>query len=635
MTQLRNRHFLINDIMLLPIAVYVSYLLRLEAISPSSRWWPGMLVLAVCIVLATVSVFYFTGVYSRFWGYASVDELMLLTGAYTVSTLIATIVATSVGFVLVGELWIPRSIPFILLLSGLVVTAGLRLSVRVSARRAKRNRSYSGEAKPVLIMGAGDTGADLLREIQNNPQLGLEVVGLLDDDERKHNMVIHGVPVLGDRRAIPATVRTYRVDQVIIAMPTAAGKEIRDVVRICEEARVQTRTVPGTPELLDGRVSVSQVRDIRIDDLLRREPITTDLERVRELLCGKRVLITGGGGSIGGELARQAQNCAPSQLVLVGHGENSIFGIYHELLGRQGASGQKDDIELIPVIADIRSADQMDALIEAVSPDMIFHAAAHKHVPLMEMNPAEAVLNNVGGTRSLLLAAEKHRVERFVMVSTDKAVNPTSVMGATKRVAEQIVQETAKRSGLTYVTVRFGNVLGSRGSVVPTFQRQIAAGGPVTVTHPDVKRYFMTIPEAVQLVLQASVLGKGGDLFMLDMGEPVKIVDLASDLITLSGLEVGRDIEIEYTGLRPGDKLFEEMFMEAEEFARTEHAQIYIAKSGVLPGSRGLEGSVEGLLLAARQNDQSALFSCLHEIVPEYQHPEVAEILEESVAIAN
>ena len=326
---------------------------------------------------------------------------------------------------------------------------------------------------------------------------------------------------------------------------------------------------------------------------------------MRELLFGKRVLITGGGGSIGGELARQVQNCGPGLLVLVGHGENSIFGIFNELSARQAAGGQAAATTIMPVVADIRSAEQMDLLMEAVDPDIIFHAAAHKHVPLMERNPSEAVINNVGGTRSLLRAAEQHAIERFVMVSTDKAVNPTNVMGATKRVAEQLVHETAVRSGLTYVTVRFGNVLGSRGSVVPTFQKQIAAGGPVTVTHPDVKRYFMTIPEAVQLVLQAAVLGKGGDLFMLDMGEPVRIVDLATDLITLSGLEVGRDIEIEFTGLRPGDKLFEEMFMETERYARTEHEQIYIAKNGNLPGSLALEERVQGLLVSAATKRRS------------------------------
>lgn len=619
MTRLRNRHFLINDLVLLPVAVYFSYLLRLEGISPTSQWWPGMVVLAATITLSTVLVFYLTGVYSRYWRYASIDELMLLTGAFTVATLLSAVIGIGLGFVFVRELWIPRSIPFILLLLGLAVTAGPRLSVRIRLRQTKRSHIHRGQLETVLIMGAGDTGATLLSEIRNNPQLGLDVVGLLDDDHAKHDVVIHGVRVMGDRKLIPALSRKHDVDKVIIAMPTAPGKEIREVVRICEEAHVQTQTVPGMLELLDGRVGVSQVRDVRIDDLLRREPITTDLAAVSDLLSGKRVLITGGGGSIGGELARQVQKCGPSKLTLVGHGENSIFSIYHELLDRSQAYEPASSTVLRPVIADIRSDAQMNALLAETCPDVIFHAAAHKHVPLMEMNPVEAVLNNVGGTRCLLRAAERHDVSRFVMISTDKAVNPTNVMGATKRIAERLVQDAAACNGRTYVTVRFGNVLGSRGSVVPRFQQQIASGGPVTVTHPEVRRYFMTIPEAVQLVLQASVLGEGGELFMLDMGEPVKIADLARDLIRLSGLELERDIDIVFTGLRPGEKISEEMFMSTEQYARTQHAHIYISKNGKTPLPSTLDVDVERLLRSAHENNIEMLLACLHALVPEYQ----------------
>ncbi len=618
MTMIRNRHFLLSDIILLPIATYLSYVLRLEAITPTSKWWPGFVGMALAITITTVVVFRYAGVYSRFWRYASVDEMILLTGAFTVSTMIASLIMFSVGF-FAGILWIPRSIPFILLLTGLAATAGPRLSVRIWTRRVRRRQTPVGDTELIIIMGAGDTGVALLREILNNPQYGLTPVAFLDDDPLKHNAVIQGIPVLGDRTLIPTLKSAYDVNRVVIAMPSASGKDIRGVLKICEEAGVKAQTVPGTPELLDGRVRLGQIRDVRIDDLLRREPIQTDLDAVRQMLSGQRVLITGGGGSIGGELARQVMSCGPERIVLLGHGENSIFGIYHELLDLQKSSQSQHMTELRPVIADIRSCNQMRAIMDQHQPTVIFHAAAHKHVPLMECNASEAVLNNVGGTRNLLQAAEYHGVERFVMISTDKAVNPTSVMGATKRVAEKMVHDAAKRNGKNYVTVRFGNVLGSRGSIVPLFQKQIATGGPVTVTHPDVERFFMTIPEAVQLVLQASILGRGGELFMLDMGEPVRILDLAKDLIRLSGYEVGRDIDIEITGLRPGDKLYEEMFLSTERYARTQHTQIYVAANGFHEEEEQIDERIQQLLKSAEDNDVSLVYRNLHGLVLSYK----------------
>ncbi len=396
--KLRNRYFFFSDIVLLPIAVYLSYVLRLEAFDPSSRWWPGMVALAVCLTVFTALLFRWAGVYSRFWRYASINELLLLSGAFAVSVMVATASAGIIGALLGAHWRIPRSIPFILFLLGLALIATPRLLIRIWWRRTARAGQGQREAKPVLIMGAGDTGAAMIQEIQHNPQLGLKVVGFLDDDAGKHNVVIHGAPVLGGREAIRRLASEYDVRQVIIAMPTASGKEIRAVVRLCEQAKVQARTVPGMLELLDGRVSVSQVREVRIEDLLRREPIRTDMAAVSGLLEGKRVLITGGGGSIGGELARQVQQCRPAQLMLLGHGENSIFAIYHELLDKlcQNTARGEAEARLLPVIADIRSAEQMQAILQDFQPDIVFHAAAHKHVPLMEMNPCEAVLNNVG-----------------------------------------------------------------------------------------------------------------------------------------------------------------------------------------------------------------------------------------------
>ncbi|MDX1616891.1 MAG: nucleoside-diphosphate sugar epimerase/dehydratase, partial [Candidatus Promineifilaceae bacterium] len=469
-------------------------------------------------------------------------------------------------------------------------------------------------------MGAGDAGAIMLRELQANPRLGLEVAGFLDDDRAKHGMRIHGVPVLGDRHDIPHIAARYQLRQLIIAIPTASGKAVRQIKAICQLAELETKIIPGIFELLDGTVSVSQLRDVEIEDLLRRAPVETDITPVRELIQGRRVLVTGAGGSIGGELCRQILHCRPAELQLLGHGENSIFTIYQELRRLESNS------ILRPVIADVRSGRRVQAIMAAARPDLIFHAAAHKHVPLMESNPCEAVTNNVLGTQHLLQAARAADVKHFVMISTDKAVNPTSVMGASKRVAELRVHAAAQESGRAYVTVRFGNVLGSRGSVVNTFKRQIAAGGPVTVTDPQMTRYFMTIPEAVQLVLQAAALGTGGEVFVLDMGEPVKIVDLAKDLISLSGLRLGRDIDVAFVGMRPGEKLFEELFVTGEECQRTAHEKIFIASNWDNQQPADLDDQLAALYDAAQGSDDRSVRDKLLELLPEYEPPSARPI---------
>jgi len=492
-------------------------------------------------------------------------------------------------------------------------------------------------------MGAGDAGAMIVREMQSNPHLGLEPVGFLDDDLGKHDVRIHGVPVLGDRHAILEMVKKHKASQVIIAMPTVPGVEIRDIVHICDEAGVRARIIPGMYEILDGTVSVNQLRDVRIEDLLRRDPVHTDISAVREMLRGKQVLVTGGGGSIGSELCRQILRCEPAALTLVGHGENSIFEITNELtkleagnsklktgnskletessIQHPASSIQYPVSSIQPIIADIRFPERIRAVFEEYRPEIVFHAAAHKHVPLMESNEVEAVTNNVLGTRNVVEAAVATGVERFLMISTDKAVNPTSVMGTSKRVAELIVQAAARRTGRAFVAVRFGNVLGSRGSVVPFFQKQIAAGGPVTVTHPEMKRYFMTIPEAVQLVLQAAVLGKGGEVFALDMGEPVRIADLAGDLIRLSGFEPGRDIDIVFTGLRPGEKFYEELFADQEIHKRTQHEKIFVCPNGAGPGCPPgeFEAAVDALVRAAHRGEARRVRQLLADLVPEYR----------------
>jgi FlaA1/EpsC-like NDP-sugar epimerase len=648
---LRNRYFVASDVVFLPVAALLSFALRLDGLD-LTYYRQGFVLFTVLSVLIMPLVFHQAGIYSRHWRYASVEELQLLVVAVTASVIAITGAAYAGLYFLPGKPVLPRSIPFIFLLLALAATAAPRLAVRLGAghlQQRGRDRATSAVRGTALVFGAGDAGALIVRELKLNPQVGLEVVGFIDDDPGKRKMRIRGVPVLGSRHDIPRLVEQFGVGHIVIAMPTAPGKTIRELVAICEQVGVQPKIMPGMYELLDGSVSVNQLRDVEIEDLLRREPVRTDSAAVGELVRGKRVLVTGGGGSIGGELCRQLLRHGPAEIIVIGHGENSVFQIHNELRTHASAGlarPRPDDgrppvaaserhprpTAVSAVIADIRFADRIRAVFEDRRPEIVFHAAAHKHVGLMELNPAEAITNNVIGTKNLLDAAVAVGVERFVMISTDKAVNPTSIMGASKRVAELLVHRTARQSGRGYVAVRFGNVLGSRGSVVPIFKQQIAAGGPVTVTHPEMVRYFMTIPEAVQLVLQAAVLGRGGEVFVLDMGEPVKIVDLARDLIELSGLEVGEDIEIVFSGAQTGEKLFEELFVPGESYGRTEHQKVFIAANASRFVPLRLDEAVAGLEEAARRDDRAAIFDGLRSLIPEFQSVEQAEVADERQA---
>lgn len=623
---LRNRHLALFDLFLLPMAGLMAFALRLDS-EQIQTYVNGLLLYMLLAPLIKMPLFNLLGIYSRYWRYASVDELILLAGAAIIGGLAQGALFLG-GKALFPDLVpaVPRSIPLLDILVTGIVIATPRFALRMwgqSAQRASKSLRAPDTPEHVLIAGAGEAGVLVLRELQANPQAGLIPVGFVDDDPQKHGALIHRVRVLGGREKIPELVRERHIEQVIIAMPSAPGAAIREIVQICEAAGVRARIIPGMYELLSGHVSLKQIRDVQIEDLLRREPVRTDTAQVGTLIRGKRVLVTGAGGSIGSELCRQILRCEPAKLVLLGHGENSIFEIYHELLRISGQSAEGPGpkkpqsaiadrkSQITPVIADIRFPERLAAVFSQHQPEIVFHAAAHKHVPLMEDNMEDAITNNVLGTRHLVDAAAAAGVMHFVLISTDKAVNPTSVMGATKRVAELIVQDAAARTGRAFVAVRFGNVLGSRGSVVPFFQRQIAAGGPVTVTHPEIRRYFMTIPEAVQLVLQAAALGKGGEIFVLDMGEPVRIADLAEDLIRLSGLEPGRDIEIRYTGLRPGEKLYEELFDPTEAHARTGHEKIFVSLNGREPTAtareRSLAQALDALSTAASRGDDLAV----------------------------
>ena len=615
MITLRNRHFFFIDLALLPAVAVMSFALRLDA-AGMLNWTSAILVWIVLSVPIKVLVFYWFGLYRQFWRYASVDELVLIALATAMGEIVAAALLFAIIVPLSGLDAFPRSIPFIDGLLTLLVVGGPRFAVRLAEQRRERlrRRARWEPEKPVLVMGAGSAGAMIVKEMKANPQLGLEPVGFLDDDRGKHGFRISGVPVLGSRKEIPDLVEQHGIAEVIIAMPTAPGVAIREILTICSEVGIPARTIPGLYDILSGQVSVSQLRNVDIEDLLRRDPVQTDVTAVGEMLRGCRVMVTGAGGSIGSELCRQISRCRPDNLILVGHGENSVFAIANEL------SWQWPGLSIEQVIADVRDRDRLSQVFDTFRPDTIFHAAAHKHVPLMETNVADAVTNNVKGTINLLHLAEAHQVGRFVFISTDKAVNPSSVMGATKRVAELLVRESASRSGLPYVAVRFGNVLGSSGSVVPLFREQISRGGPVTITHPDVHRYFMTIPEAVQLVLQAAALGEGAEVFMLDMGAPIRIEDLAKDLIKLSGLELGRDVEIVYTGLRPGEKMFEELSASSEEYVATRHEKIAKIRNGSLSAedSSDLWNSVNELIRLAGEGNAEEMRVKLKEIVPEY-----------------
>lgn len=626
--RLRNRHFLLLDALILCVTPALALMLRVDGVQALGNYAPTLLIYTTTALLIRVAIFYGFGLYSRYWRYASIGELTQITAAVLISTAIIVTLFFAVRIPALGicdavepACALPRSIPFIDAMLVVLAIGAIRFSVRTADLYLQRGRSGQPTQR-ALIMGAGEAGAMIARELRTNPQVGIDPIGYVDDDPDKRGTRIRGLPVLGDRGALPDLVAQHKIDQVIIAMPTAPGKAIREVLAICEEAGVPAKTMPGIYELLGGQVSVSQLRNVEIEDLLRREPVSTDIAAVQELLQGRCVLVTGGGGSIGSELCRQILRCRPARLVIVGHGENSVFEIHQELQRAIRHTGQESGGPVIvPVIADVRFAERVQRVLQQHRPQVVFHAAAHKHVPLMEENPSEAITNNVLGTRNLLEAALASGVDRFVLISTDKAVNPTSVMGASKRLAELLVHEAAQRSGRPYAAVRFGNVLGSRGSVVLTFKQQIAAGGPVTVTHPEMTRFFMTIPEAVQLVLQAAVLGRGGETFVLDMGESVRIADLARDLIRLSGLEEGRDIDIVYSGLRPGEKLYEELFVTGEVDQRTAHAKIFIAVNNSAGLLNSFRNAIDQLIALAEHGDEAGIRGGLQALLPEFQSP--------------
>ncbi len=617
--KIRNRHFLFLDCIFLFFGPFLALELRLDGQVDFNLYFNGLVWCTIVFLIIDILVFYKLGLYNRYWNSASIDELAKLIYIIFCAVVLQTFVfVTFHHFKILSFNTIPLSIPVLDGIISFFFVTSSRFSIRLIERfNEKRKISFHGEK--VLVVGSGKAGNSIVQEMQRNPQLGLNPVAFVDDDIEKKGLKIRGLPVMGTRHSLPEIITRMNIDKVIIAMPTAPGSEIRDIVSICRKTGVQARTIPGIFEILDEKVRIDNIRQVQIEDLLRREPVQTDIKRVEDFLKGKRVLITGSGGSIGSELCRQIIKCHPSEIILLGQGENSIFDIQYEIMKRLSiTNGKHHKTRVRTIIANIRSYNRLDNVLGEFEPEVIFHAAAHKHVPIMEENSCEAISNNIKGTQNLIDLSLKHNVDHFVYISTDKAVNPSSIMGASKRVAEMIVLKAARVYGKNYSAVRFGNVLGSRGSVVLTFKRQIAEGGPVTITHPDIQRFFMTIPEAVQLVLQASVIGKGGEIFVLDMGKPIKIIDLAKDIIRLSGYEVEKDIKIVHTGLRPGEKLYEELFIPGELYEKTIHEKILIATNASSFIPENFDYNLETLLEKRYDNDRELLVSMLKKLVPEF-----------------
>ncbi len=614
-------------------AYILALLLRFEFVVTSNQFVSYLDIFigaSIGLILVKVATYWFGGLYNSLWKYAGSEEL--------IKVLIVTGVANalSITFLQFTQQFLPRGVNGMVVMIDIVLIGGIRMLYRLireqmypgkfNVNKSKKDTSVEASVRNtvlgdadqirVMIVGAGDAGAAMIREMKLHPENRKKAVVAIDDNPQKQGNRILGVKIVGGRQDIRRVARKYGVDEIIIAIPTASQIQIRDIAEECSKTRCKVQILPGLNDLINEKVSVKRLRDIDIEDLLGRDPVKVNLRAISGYLEGRIVMVTGGGGSIGSELCRQICRFRPRRLVAVDIYENSIFELMNEIHGKY------PDVEFDIVIGSVRDNERMEEVFRKYKPHVVFHAAAHKHVPLMEANPREAIVNNIQGTKTLLDLAEEHAVSKFVLISTDKAVNPTNVMGATKRVGEMMLQDKSIASRTNYAAVRFGNVLGSNGSVIPIFREQIAHGGPVTVTHPEICRYFMTIPEAVQLVIQAGAMAEGGEIFILDMGEPVKIMDLAEKLIRLSGFEPHEEIDIKITGLRPGEKLYEELLLDEEGIQTTAHNKIFVghpvdpspALSRLLEVPGGLQDSIRDILT---KSDEEAK-TWLMELVPNY-----------------
>ncbi len=558
------------DAIIVNLSFFLAFLIRFEgnliARPDSIRYIDIYLDNLLELTLIKLGVFFVFGLYKNLWKYASIEDLVQVVTTTFVSS------SAAVSYMFIMQQHLPRSIYILTFIIDMLLIGGVRLSYRALKSIKDNGFSKNKNMKRVMIVGAGQAGAMIIKELKSHEELNSKPVAVIDDDEIKLGRKINNVPIVGDRYHIRKYAEKLNIDEIIIAIPSAYKGEIRDIVEECSKTKCKLKMVPGMYELIDGKVSIKHIRDVDIEDLLGRDPVQVNLDEISGYLKDKVVMVTGGGGSIGSEICRQIAQFSPKKLLVIDIYENNAYDIQNELRHNY------PDLDVNVLIGSIRDRHRMEELFRSYKPNAVFHAAAHKHVPLMEDSPKEAIKNNVFGTLNVAELAHTYGVEKFVLISTDKAVNPTNVMGATKRITEMIVQALNKTSKTEFVAVRFGNVLGSNGSVIPLFKKQIAKGGPVTVTDPEITRYFMTIPEAVQLVIQAGAMAKGGEIFVLDMGEPVKILNLAENLIRLSGFEPYEDIDIKFTGLRPGEKLYEELLMDEEGLTETNHNKIFIGR---------------------------------------------------------
>jgi FlaA1/EpsC-like NDP-sugar epimerase len=597
----KKPRLIVIDLILINLAVISSFILRFD--ESWLNYFSFEYLMAVTII--SFFVLYFSSLYNKMWQYASMSEL------YSIFKATITINTLFVIYIYFFRVGFPRSIIAINLMSDIFLLGGMRFGLRLLKDYLNRNQKTNSQNR-VLIIGAGDAAEMIIREMQKHPEIGKKIVGLVDDDPDKISLEIHGQKVLGNSKQIPHLIEEYNIDEVIISIPSAEGKTIKRLYELSNRKDVKVEIVPGVYEILNGDVSLSQIREVKVEDLLRREQVDLITDEISAYLKDKTVLVSGGGGSIGSEICEQVAKFEPKKIIIFDINENTTYFLERDL------KKEYPDLDLVSIIGSIRDKAKLEKIFREHSPDVVFHAAAHKHVPLMETSPEEAVKNNILGTKNLAETAAEFEINRFVLISTDKAVNPTNVMGASKRAAEMVVQTINKESKTKFMAVRFGNVLGSQGSVIPLFKKQIANGGPLTVTHKDITRYFMTIPEASQLVIQAGAIGMGGEVFVLDMGEPVKIMELAEDLISLSGLVPYEDIDIEVIGLRPGEKLYEELLCDTEDNIATEHKRIFINNLGAVD-QEFLEQHLLKLEELAEKAVGAEIISALVELVDTYQ----------------
>ena len=603
-TFIRKALLAVLDAILVNIALITALALRFEGNIPDNyfRIYINNIIILTIIKLLIYTVF---RLYKSLWEYASITELIQL--------FIGTLCGSAASFIITfaKDQMLPRSVYLIDWCLAFILLGGSRFSYRIIRKLRRMMLVHGTKRNRAMIIGAGYTGSMVIKELRAHHELKIDPVVVVDKDAKKINSRIHGVPIKGGDDKIKELVSKYNVNVIIIAVPSIHKNDISRLLRLSKELGCKLKMLPGAHDIVDEDLDIKQLRDINTDDLLGREKVELNTVEIAGYLKDETILVTGGGGSIGSELCRQIARFSPKKLLILDIYENNAYDLQNDLVSRYG-----DSLDLEVLIGSVRDVERMEEVFEEYRPGVVFHAAAHKHVPLMEMNPAEAIKNNIIGTLNTARCAEKFGVKKFILISTDKAVNPTNVMGATKRMAEMIVQSMNKRSQTVFAAVRFGNVLGSNGSVIPLFMRQIVAGGPVTVTHPEITRFFMTISEAAQLVIQAGAMAKGGEIFLLDMGKPMKIVDLARDLIRMAGYEPDVDIKIEFTGLRPGEKLYEELLLEEEGISSTAHEKIFIGKLTEIDYDEVLKNIS---LIESSLNDKEELKKCLKHAVPTYQ----------------